>query len=153
MAGRAGRKGLDAEGEAIVMCEPKEVGLVQRLLTAPLTPVASQLVPLPPSSGAGGGAHAPPTREPLSVDLQCALVHRSDANGLTRAVLDAVACGLVQNQVQLAEFSANTLLVKQVCASGRGVAADRGTCSARRLVWAATTEMLLVCVCGRRIHG
>ncbi|XP_022111115.1 DNA polymerase theta-like [Acanthaster planci] len=43
MAGRAGRKGVDTEGESILICKPSERDKAARLLQAPLPPVRSCL--------------------------------------------------------------------------------------------------------------
>ncbi len=106
MAGRAGRAGLDTEGEAIMVCKHPEAGKVRELLCGSMPPTHSHLVgPALVQRWEAGGVGATEAE---------ALLNAGEAKGLTQAVLSAVACGLLRSSAQLDKFAGSTLLVSLV---------------------------------------
>jgi hypothetical protein len=108
MAGRAGRKGLDASGDAIVICKPSELAAVQEFMTAPIPPMHSTLVSVEVRTAV---AHQ---QAPVTSCLDDAHFTRGDVRGLSRALLEAVACGLIRCASTLATYASSTLLVSLV---------------------------------------
>ncbi|CAM9293744.1 unnamed protein product, partial [Phaeothamnion confervicola] len=90
MAGRAGRAGGSAHGEAILMVvTAAEYRAALALMNASLPRMVSGMSPLPPARGGDGGA------------------------ALLRAVLEGVAGGMLTRRLEVRDFIANTLLWRQ----------------------------------------
>ncbi|XP_038044107.1 DNA polymerase theta-like [Patiria miniata] len=82
MAGRAGRKGVDTEGESILICKPSERDKAAKLLQAPLPPVQSCL-------------------KKQGQDL---------SNSMKRAILEVIASGAASTPDEVSCYAGCTLL-------------------------------------------
>ncbi|KAH9615418.1 hypothetical protein KSS87_023001 [Heliosperma pusillum] len=78
MAGRAGRTGIDAKGESVLICKPEEVRRIKALLNDCCPPLQSCL--------------------------------SEDKNGMTHAILEVVASGIVQTANDIHRYVRCTLL-------------------------------------------
>lgn len=113
MVGRAGRAGLAAKGEAFLLAKPAERAAAAALVTAPLPPLTSQLLPAPPRRGGVGpsdGLPPPPSASgPGLADPP-----------LERLFLEAVAGGLADSPADLGALLASTLAAHQLLSGGGG---------------------------------
>ncbi|KNA12473.1 hypothetical protein SOVF_125610 [Spinacia oleracea] len=78
MAGRAGRTGIDAKGESVLLCRPEEVKRIKALMNDSCPPLQSCL--------------------------------SEDKNGMTHAILEVVASGIVQTANDIHRYVRCTLL-------------------------------------------
>lgn len=83
MIGRAGRKGVDTEGESILLCRESEVTRVRELVTSDLKPVKSCLIQ-------GNG------------EALC--------SSMKRAILEVIVSGVASTPDQVEKYASNTLL-------------------------------------------
>ncbi len=98
MAGRAGRTGLDVEGEAIVMCSAVNEAAVRALMTGPLAPLRSNL-----TQGVDVGGLS-------TVDFDSGVV-----GGLTRLILEAIATRMADISADLRQLVSLSMLCALVC--------------------------------------
>ncbi|PIK47986.1 hypothetical protein BSL78_15134 [Apostichopus japonicus] len=83
MAGRAGRKGVDTEGESILVCKPNEMEKAKALISSDLPPVQS-----------------------------CLIQREGDelSNSMKRAILEVIASGVAKSPTDVQRYSSSTLL-------------------------------------------
>ena len=84
MIGRAGRRGLDTEGESILICKPNEKAKVEELVTSDIAPVQSCLL------------------QDKSGETICA--------SMKRAILEVVVSGVASTPGEVEEYASCTLL-------------------------------------------
>jgi DNA polymerase theta len=86
MIGRAGRKGVDTEGESILLCRESERTKVQQLVSSDLEPVKSCLI----QAGNAG------------VETLC--------SSMKRAILEVIVSGVASTPEQVEKYASCTLL-------------------------------------------
>lgn len=117
MRGRAGRKGKDEVGETYLITLRDDLAAVADLLVADMPPVASGLDP--GGSGSGGSKMAPsqsqwPSASQASQSSQATQgnqesISPGNTRGINRALLEAVATGLVAVRGAVDDFARATL--------------------------------------------
>ncbi|XP_033111697.1 DNA polymerase theta-like [Anneissia japonica] len=87
MAGRAGRKGIDTEGESILVCKPSEKFKAEQLVRSKLSPVSSCL-----QQNANEGL----------------------SSSMKRAILEVIASGVASTPDEVKQYSSSTLLAASI---------------------------------------
>ncbi|BHF69409.1 hypothetical protein SprV_0301245300 [Sparganum proliferum] len=90
MSGRAGRKGIDTEGESILLCKPRDLGRAKQLLSTGMPPVTSCLL-----SRSG-----------------------TPQSSLRRALLEVIVNGIVERVSDVRAYMESTLLAACLKAAG-----------------------------------
>ncbi|KAL7053660.1 hypothetical protein AAHC03_026931 [Spirometra sp. Aus1] len=90
MSGRAGRKGIDTEGESILLCKPRDLGRAKQLLSTGMPPVTSCLL-----SRSG-----------------------TPQSSLRRALLEVIVNGIVERVSDVRAYIESTLLAACLKAAG-----------------------------------
>ncbi|GMH06994.1 hypothetical protein Nepgr_008834 [Nepenthes gracilis] len=124
MAGRAGRTGIDAKGESVLICRPEELKRVRRLLNESCPPLQSCL--------------------------------SEDKNGMTHAILEVVASGIVQTANDIHRYVRCTLLnstkpFEDVVKSAQD--SLRWLCHRKFLEWNEDTKLYIATSLGRAAFG
>uniref|UniRef100_A0A803LBW8 Helicase and polymerase-containing protein TEBICHI n=1 Tax=Chenopodium quinoa TaxID=63459 RepID=A0A803LBW8_CHEQI len=124
MAGRAGRTGIDAKGESVLICRPEEVKRIKALLNDSCPPLQSCL--------------------------------SEDKNGMTHAILEVVASGIVQTANDIHRYVRCTLLnstkpFEDVVKSAQD--SLRWLCQKKFLEWNDDTKLYSTTPLGRAAFG
>ncbi|KAL9230313.1 hypothetical protein vseg_005682 [Gypsophila vaccaria] len=124
MAGRAGRTGIDAKGESVLICKPEEVKRIKALLNDCCPPLQSCL--------------------------------SEDKNGMTHAILEVVASGIVQTANDIHRYVRCTLLnstkpFEDVVKSAQD--SLRWLCHRKFLEWNEDTKLYSTTPLGRASFG
>ncbi|XP_057525105.1 helicase and polymerase-containing protein TEBICHI isoform X3 [Amaranthus tricolor] len=124
MAGRAGRTGIDAKGESVLICRPEEIKRIKALLNDSCPPLQSCL--------------------------------SEDKNGMTHAILEVVASGIVQTANDIHRYVRCTLLnstkpFEDVVKSAQD--SLRWLCHKKFLEWNEHTKLYSATPLGRASFG
>ncbi|XP_041019360.1 helicase and polymerase-containing protein TEBICHI isoform X2 [Juglans microcarpa x Juglans regia] len=124
MAGRAGRTGMDAQGESVLICKPEEIKRIMGLLNETCPPLHSCL--------------------------------SEDVNGMTHAILEVVAGGIVQTANDIHRYVRCTLLnstkpFQDVVKSAQE--SLRWLCHSKFLEWNEDTKLYSTTPLGRAAFG
>lgn len=124
MAGRAGRTGIDAKGESVLICRPEEIKRIKALLNDCCPPLQSCL--------------------------------SEDKNGMTHAILEVVASGIVQTANDIHRYVRCTLLnstkpFEDVVKSAQD--SLRWLCHRKFLEWNDETKLYSTTPLGRAAFG
>lgn len=124
MSGRAGRTGIDAKGESVLICRPEDVKRIKSLLNDSCPPLQSCL--------------------------------SEDKNGMTHAILEVVAGGMVQTANDIHRYVMCTLLnsmkpFEDVVKSAQD--SLKWLCHRKFLVWNDDTKLYCATPLGRAAFG